>query len=144
MIPLVAVACFRKANALQPAASAACRNLGWVLNPLRRHREASETLLVGVTLAPAEYDQRLELGKAYANLDDLKQGEVELKKAISFRPSHRPRYRVLCSVYAKMERFDLAREQLRPADALQPLEPAPLQCAAQLAQLALPQQAKTP
>lgn len=126
MILPAAVACFRKAFARQPTASVACRSPGCVLNTLRRHRAAIEMLLVGVTLAPDDYEQRLESGTAYANPDDLKQSEVELKKAISLRPSHRPRYLVRGSVYAKRERFDLALEQMRPADAPQLLEPAQL------------------
>lgn len=139
-----AIDCFRRAIALQPDSFVAYRNLGCVENTVGRHREAIATLKIGLGLAPNDHEQHLELGKAYASLGELQPSELELKKAISLRPAYRPTYLVLAAVYAKLEQFDLALEQMRLADALQPLEPAQLQLAAYIVQLAAQQHRPKP
>ncbi len=130
-----AATCTRKAIQLQPTQAVAYRNLGCVENALGRHREALEALRVGARLAPNDYALQFELGKAYACLGDLQQGEVAFKTALSLRPSHRPAHLAMVSVCYKLQRFDQALEHMRKADELQPLEPPERQLAIHIAQL---------
>jgi len=120
-------AAFRKILELNPGASFAHGWLTWVYTQMRRYDDALASARKYAEGAPGEAGAHQALGGALLNLNQLKEADVELTKAVAAGPKARAAYYDLATVKAIAGDFAGARDvlerskitEVQPTDALE-------------------------
>ena len=115
-----AVACYRKALAIDPGFAEALCNLAGTLNELRRHEEAVASCERAIALRPDIAEAHNNLGSALNALTRHAQALASCEKALALRPDFAEAHFNRGVALAGMQRHEEALASFRRAIALRP------------------------
>lgn len=118
--PEQALAAFKEQVRLAPNDADAQFDLGYYYNFMGRHGEAFAPLVKATQLDPAFAEAFYEIGYAYLRGEDYNKSIGFFRSAIRLKPDYAEAYLGLGQVYAKQGKADLANEQLRKLNTLDP------------------------
>jgi tetratricopeptide (TPR) repeat protein len=118
--PEQALAAFKEQVRLAPNDADAQFDLGYYYNFMGRHGEAFAPLVKATQLDPTFAEAFYEIGYAYSRGDDYSKSIGFFRSAIRLKPDYAEALLGLGQVYAKQGKADLANEQLRKLNTLDP------------------------
>lgn len=141
-----ALAAYKEAVRITPNDPQAQYNLGYCYNTMGRHGEAFAPLVRATSLDPNFAEAHYAIGYAYLKGTDIEKSISFFKGAIRLKPDYADAYNGLGQAYARLGRADLANEQLKKLDTIDPQQARKLEKDIQtaLATKGTPSQQPTP
>lgn len=118
--PEQALAAFKEQVRLAPGDAQAQFDLGYYYNFMGRHGEAFAPLVKASQLDPTFAEPFYEIGYAYLRGEDFNKSIGFFRSAIRLKPDYAEAHLGLGQVYAKQGKAELANEQLRKLNTLDP------------------------
>ena len=118
--PEQALIAFKEQVRLAPNSAEAQFDLGYYYNFMGRHGEAFGPLVKASQLDPTFAEAFYEIGYAYQRGEDYTKSIGFFRSAIRLKPDYAEAYLGLGQVYAKQGKSELANEQLRKLNTLDP------------------------
>ena len=118
--PEQALTAFKEQVRLAPNDAEAQFDLGYYYNFMGRHGEAFAPLVKATQLDPTFAEAFYEIGFAYLRGEDYNKSIGFFRSAIRLKPEYAEAYLGLGQVYAKQGKTELANEQLRKLNSLDP------------------------
>src|SRR5882672_12825241 len=115
-----ALAAYKEQVRLAPNDAMAQYDLGYFYNAMGRHGEAFAPLVRATSLDPNFAEAYYGIGYAYLRGADFEKSISFLKSAVRIKPDYGEAYYALGQAYAKLGKADLANEQLKK---LNPIDP---------------------
>jgi tetratricopeptide (TPR) repeat protein len=115
-----ALAAYKEQARLAPNDAQAQFDLGYFYNAMGRHGEAFAPLVKATSLDPNFAEAYYGIGYAYLRGEEFEKSVSFLKSAIRLKPDYAEAYYGLGQVYAKQGKTDLANEQLKKLNTLDP------------------------
>src|SRR5882672_6828526 len=115
-----ALAAYKEQARLAPNDAAAQFDLGYFYNAAGRHGEAFAPLVKATSIDPTFAEAFYGIGYAYLRGADFEKSLSFLKSAIRLKPDYGEAYYGLGQAYAKMGKTELANEQLKKLNTVDP------------------------
>src|SRR6478672_1165143 len=115
-----ALAAYKEQVRLAPGDADAQYDLGFFFNAMGRHGEAFAPLVKATSLDPNFAEAFYGLGYAYLRGEEFEKSIGFLKSAIRIKPDYGDAYYGLGQAYAKLGKADLANEQLKKLNTVDP------------------------
>jgi tetratricopeptide (TPR) repeat protein len=115
-----ALVAYKEQVRLAPSDAQAQYDLGYFYNAAGRHGEAFAPLVKATSLDPTFAEAFYGIGYAYLRGSDFEKSTSFLKSAIRLKPDYAEAYYGLGQAYAKMGKPDLANEQLKKLNTVDP------------------------
>jgi uncharacterized caspase-like protein/tetratricopeptide (TPR) repeat protein len=115
-----ALAAYKEQARLAPNDAQAQFDLGYFYNSMGRHGEAFGPLVKATSLDPNFAEAYYGIGYAYLRGADFEKSLSFLKSAIRIKPDYAEAYYGLGQAYARLGKADLANEQLKKLNAIDP------------------------
>jgi tetratricopeptide (TPR) repeat protein len=115
-----ALAAYKEQVRLAPNDAAAQYDLGYFYNSMGRHGEAFAPLVKATSLDPNFAEAYYGVGYAYLRGADFEKSLSFLKSAIRLKPDYGEAYYGLGEAYARLGKSDLANEQLKKLNTIDP------------------------
>ena len=115
-----ALVAYKEQVRLAPNDAAAQFDLGYFYNVMGRHGEAFAPLVKATSLDPNFAEAYYGIGYAYLRGEDFEKSISFLKSAIRIKPDYGEAYYGLGQAYARLGKADLANEQLKKLNTVDP------------------------
>jgi tetratricopeptide (TPR) repeat protein len=115
-----ALVAYKEQVRLAPNDAAAQYDLGYFYNAMGRHGEAFGPLVKATSLDPNFAEAYYGVGYAYLRGEDFEKSISFLKSAVRIKPDYGEAYYGLGQAYARLGKADLANEQLKKLDTVDP------------------------
>ena len=115
-----ALVAYKEQVRLAPNDAAAQFDLGYFYNAMGRHGEAFAPLVKATSLDPNFAEAYYGIGYAYLRGEDFEKSISFLKSAIRIKPDYGEAYYGLGQAYARLGKADLANEQLKKLNTVDP------------------------